>query len=111
MSDAMDRDASRFAVEWPADKVARLRIMHGRAVKQTDMAAAFGVSQGAVQRQLRRMGLVKARVSGADRRDQIAEAVANGATIAQAAQRAGISVGNARWIWRQIVKDLGWQAQ
>lgn len=44
------------------------------------------------------------------RKNALADAVASGITIRAASAQTGISLGYARNLWSEIVRDLGWQA-
>jgi transposase len=103
---------SRFSIDW-ASKDARLREFHASGVGSKAIAKRLGVSNGAVRRRLSELGLANAALvirSHADDRDAIAEHVANGASLAQAARKIGVSYSTAQRRWQEIRDALGVQA-
>jgi Zn-dependent peptidase ImmA (M78 family) len=100
--------------QWDARQDAALRRMHRDGVFQRDMAARFGVSLGAVQRRLRKLGLISgsgpARRPITDKKEAFAEALAEVGDIEEAARIAGVGLAFAQFAFAEIRLSLGDQA-
>ena len=71
----------------------------------------MGRSKAAIQARKNHLGLVQAKVTSEQRKAQMAELLANGATVAEAALSMGFSIPVGRNIFTEIRRDLGWQAR
>lgn len=101
-------------IEWSSRQDAVLRQLHDAGMRQCDMAERFGVSLGAVQRRLRRIGLV-AQAPSKRRKDNEAfeafrDALSEHGSVVRAAASARVSRSVGRAWLAQMERELGWQA-
>lgn len=88
--------------------------LHAQGSSTRAIAAHFGVKSPAVTRRLNLCGVKLVRGGqgkNADRRDQLAELVAESGSVRQAAMVMGLSETRAFQLWKDIRDGLGWQAQ
>jgi len=101
----------RRRIIWTEQHNQRLRQQRLSGVPVKQIAAGFGVSEGYIDKRLKLLGLSVPRISRATRKDQLAELLAEGRTVADAAAAIGITANFGAILLGEIRRELGWQAQ
>lgn len=96
---------------WDEAKIERLGRYYRAGMRGRALARALGVSESALHKKLAESGIAERRLSRAERRAQLAEALCETGDVALAAVAIGVGRASAFELFREIRRELGWQAR
>jgi len=98
-------------MHFDAGEDARLAKMFEQGLTYTQIATRLGRTKGSIASRCRKLGLRREITSGQKRLQDFAEYLSTHGDIVRAGMEAGVMPGQAKNLFTQVRRDLGWQAR